>query len=169
MNRSSKFGFYLPQNTDPISVSDFNYNFELIDDNLITASQSWTTAQKTQARNNIGALSESDVSSHAYFNEFTRNETNTTWMWSGTYLTKTVNLVVFTTGITVGSASNDFLEIGTIASSFRPVYQIRGVCTPQDGGNAKMVIIETDGKIKIYKPEAKTYYFELVWVNSVAN
>ena len=37
MNRSSKYGFYLPQNSDPISVSDFNYNFELIDDNMLTA------------------------------------------------------------------------------------------------------------------------------------
>ena len=56
MNRSSKYGFYLPQNTDPISVSDFNYNFELIDDNLITESQSWSSAQKSTARDNIGVV-----------------------------------------------------------------------------------------------------------------
>ena len=54
MNRSNKFNFYLPQNSDPISVSDFNYNFQLIDDNLITASQSWTNTQKSTARTNIG-------------------------------------------------------------------------------------------------------------------
>ena len=54
MNRSSKYGFYLPQNTDPISVSDFNYNFNLIDVNLITESQNWTSAQKSTARTNLG-------------------------------------------------------------------------------------------------------------------
>lgn len=54
MNRSSKYQFYLPQSTDPISVSDFNYNFGLIDDNLITASQSWTSTEKSTARTNIG-------------------------------------------------------------------------------------------------------------------
>ena len=54
MNRSSKYNFYLPQSTDPISVSDFNYNFGLIDENLITASQSWTNTQKSTARTNIG-------------------------------------------------------------------------------------------------------------------
>lgn len=43
MNRSSKYGFYLPQNTDPISVSDFNYNFQLIDDNLGVANNLSTT------------------------------------------------------------------------------------------------------------------------------
>ena len=54
MNRSSKYGFSLPQNTDPISVSDFNYNFNLIDVNLITESQNWTSAQKSTARTNLG-------------------------------------------------------------------------------------------------------------------
>ena len=63
MNRSSKYGFYLPQNTDPISVSDFNYNFQLIDDNLITEAQSFTSAQKSIARENIGAADDSDYSS----------------------------------------------------------------------------------------------------------
>ena len=62
MNRSSKYNFYLPQNTDPISVSDFNYNFEVIDDNLITEDQSWTSAQKTRALNNIGAAAKSAIS-----------------------------------------------------------------------------------------------------------
>ena len=61
MNRSTKFGFYLPQNTDPISVSDFNYNFDVIDDNLITESQSFTSTQKETARTNIGAASEDDI------------------------------------------------------------------------------------------------------------
>ena len=54
MNRSSKYNFYLPQNSDPISVSDFNYNFQLIDDNLITASQTWSSTQKSTARTNLG-------------------------------------------------------------------------------------------------------------------
>lgn len=55
MNRSSKYEFYLPQNSDPISVSDFNYNFQLIDSNLPTKAQSWSAAEKTAARENIGA------------------------------------------------------------------------------------------------------------------
>lgn len=54
MNRSSKYNFYLPQNTDPISVSDFNYNFGVIDENLITETQSWTSTQKNKAKANIG-------------------------------------------------------------------------------------------------------------------
>lgn len=169
MNRSSKYGFYLPQNTDPISVSDFNYNFELIDNNLITEEQSFTNTQKSTARSNIGAVSESDVSPRIYYNEFTRNTTNTTWMWGSSYIYRIVHLVLFTAGISIASAANDFVEIGTISSSFRPAAQFRGSCTTQDGGDAKMVIVETDGKVKIYKPEAKTYYFELAWVTSLAN
>ena len=52
MNRSSKFNFFLPQNTDPIEVSDFNSNFETIDANLLTKAQSLTEAQKAAVRAN---------------------------------------------------------------------------------------------------------------------
>lgn len=52
MNRSSKFNFYLPQNTDPIEVSDFNNNFETIDANLLTKAQSLTEEQKAAVRAN---------------------------------------------------------------------------------------------------------------------
>ena len=84
MNRSSKYGFYLPQNTDQISVSDFNYNFEVIDDNLITENQSWTSAQKTRALNNIGAAEKSAISSQPInYNTLINNETCTT-----SYVTK---------------------------------------------------------------------------------
>lgn len=34
MNRSTNFNFYLPENTDPIDVNDFNYNFEQIDEEI---------------------------------------------------------------------------------------------------------------------------------------
>lgn len=53
MNRSSKFNFFLPQNTDPIEVSDFNSNFETIDANLLTKAQSLTDAQKAAVRANV--------------------------------------------------------------------------------------------------------------------
>lgn len=53
MNRSTKYNFYLPQNTDPIDVSNFNDNFEIIDDNLITQEQSFTSTQKETARGNL--------------------------------------------------------------------------------------------------------------------
>lgn len=54
MNRSSKYQFYLPQNTDPISVNDFNYNFGIIDANLLTKEQTLTNTEKQAARDNIG-------------------------------------------------------------------------------------------------------------------
>ena len=54
MNRSTKYQFYLPQNTDPISVNDFNYNFGIIDANLLTKEQSLTSTEKKAARDNIG-------------------------------------------------------------------------------------------------------------------
>lgn len=54
MNRSTKYQFYLPQNTDPISVNDFNYNFGIIDANLLTKEQTLTNAEKQAARGNIG-------------------------------------------------------------------------------------------------------------------
>jgi hypothetical protein len=53
MNRSTKFNFFLPQNTDPIEVSDFNSNFETIDANLLTKAQSLTEAQKAAVRANV--------------------------------------------------------------------------------------------------------------------
>lgn len=53
MNRSSKFNFFLPQNTDPIEVNDFNSNFETIDANLLTKAQSLTEAQKEAVRANV--------------------------------------------------------------------------------------------------------------------
>lgn len=71
MNRSSKYQFYLPQNTDPISVSDFNYNFEVIDENLITKSQNFSSAQKSTARSNIGAASASDLSQVLHYKDKT--------------------------------------------------------------------------------------------------
>lgn len=52
MNRSSKFNFFLPQNTDPIEVNDFNSNFETIDANLLTKAQNLTEAQKAAVRAN---------------------------------------------------------------------------------------------------------------------
>lgn len=62
MNRSSEYGFYLPQNTDPISVNDFNYNFDVIDDNMLSKNeQTLTAAQQEQVRENIGAASEEDL------------------------------------------------------------------------------------------------------------
>ena len=85
MNRSSKYGFYLPQNTDPISVSDFNYNFDLIDSNLITESQSLTSEQKSTARENIDAAQ-----------KFTLVEEVTgvtATMLNCTYTTNTANIV----------------------------------------------------------------------------
>lgn len=54
MNRSTKYNFYLPQNTDPIDVSNFDYNFEVIDENLLTEEQSLTSTQKSTARTNLG-------------------------------------------------------------------------------------------------------------------
>ena len=84
MNRSSKYGFYLPQNTDPISVSDFNYNFEVIDDNLITEEQSWSSAQKAQARSNIGAAEKDAISEKPInYDTLVNNEIMTT-----SYVTK---------------------------------------------------------------------------------
>ena len=53
MNRSEKFNFYLPQNIDPIDVSNFDYNFEIIDENLITEEQSLSSTQKANARANL--------------------------------------------------------------------------------------------------------------------
>ena len=53
MNRSSKFNFFLPQNTDPIDVNDFNSNFETIDANLLTKAQNLTEAQKAAVRANV--------------------------------------------------------------------------------------------------------------------
>ena len=53
MNRSSKFNFFLPQNTDPIEVSDFNSNFETIDANLLTKAQSLSSEQKAAVRANV--------------------------------------------------------------------------------------------------------------------
>lgn len=63
MNRSDKYNFYLPQNTDPIDVNDFNNNFGIIDENLITQPQTFTDTQKSNARTNIGAASASDLGS----------------------------------------------------------------------------------------------------------
>ena len=63
MNRSTKYNFYLPQNTDLIDPSDFDYNFEIIDENLITESQTFTDTQKSTARTNIGAASAADLGS----------------------------------------------------------------------------------------------------------
>ena len=63
MNRSTKYNFYLPQNTDLIDPSDFDYNFEIIDANLITESQTFTDTQKSTARTNIGAASAADLGS----------------------------------------------------------------------------------------------------------
>lgn len=37
MNRSTNFNFYLPQNTDQVDVSQFDYNFEIIDEQLAPA------------------------------------------------------------------------------------------------------------------------------------
>lgn len=53
MNRSSKFNFFLPQNTDPIDVSDFNSNFETIDANLLTKAQNLSSDQKAAVRANV--------------------------------------------------------------------------------------------------------------------
>lgn len=53
MNRSSKFNFFLPQNTDPIEVSDFNSNFETIDANLLTKAQNLSSEQKAAVRANV--------------------------------------------------------------------------------------------------------------------
>lgn len=53
MNRSSKFNFFLPQNTDPIDVSDFNSNFETIDANLLTKAQNLSSEQKAAVRANV--------------------------------------------------------------------------------------------------------------------
>lgn len=54
MNRSSKYNFYLPQNTDPMSVSDFNANFETIDSKLLTQEQTLTSTEKAAIRTNAG-------------------------------------------------------------------------------------------------------------------
>ena len=62
MNRSSEYGFYLPQNTDPISVNDFNYNFDVIDDNMLSKNeQTLTSAQKSQVKSNLGFADQADL------------------------------------------------------------------------------------------------------------
>lgn len=62
MNRSSEYGFYLPQNTDPISVNDFNYNFDVIDDNMLSKNeQTLTAAQKSQVKSNLGFANQTDL------------------------------------------------------------------------------------------------------------
>ena len=61
MNRSSKYSFYMPENSDPIAVNDFNYNFQVIDENLITEAQTWTDTQKENALANIGAADADSV------------------------------------------------------------------------------------------------------------
>ena len=62
MNRSSEYGFYLPQNTDPISVNDFNYNFDVIDDNMLSKNeQTLTSTQKSQVKSNLGFANQTDL------------------------------------------------------------------------------------------------------------
>lgn len=74
MNRSTKFNFYLPQITDPIDPSDYDYNFEIIDENLITELQSFTDTQKSTARTNIGAASAADLGSPSSASGVTGND-----------------------------------------------------------------------------------------------
>lgn len=98
MNRSTKYNFYLPQNSDPISVSDFNFNFEVIDQNLLTKAQSLSDTQKkaitdnagavstlaqtlsstekAQARTNIGAVSAEDIAGKLSYWETSVNESS---------------------------------------------------------------------------------------------
>ena len=82
MNRSSKYNFYLPQSSDLISVSDFNYNFGIIDSNLITETQTFTDTQKSTARTNIGAASSEYIKLQSLI---TRNTFSSSYQTFNTY------------------------------------------------------------------------------------
>ena len=64
MNRSANFNFYLPGNADPMRISDITYNFEQIDENVLSVfEQTLTSAQQEQVLENIGAASAEDLAS----------------------------------------------------------------------------------------------------------
>lgn len=105
-----------------------------------------------------------------YYAEFVANTTNTSWSWGSAYLQKIGSLCVLPIGVGLRSASNDWVNVGTISSSDnRPDYEMRSICATDDGTATRVLRITSDGKIDIYKPTASVYWATIIWIHGITN
>lgn len=104
-----------------------------------------------------------------YYQAVTINTTNTTWSWSTGYIQLVGDLILYSSGISPKTATNDWLRVATVESSYKPTYEVKTVCVAEDGTSSRVIRIDTNGNIEIYKPEVKTYWFTLVWLRNISN
>lgn len=157
MNRSSKYEFYLPQNTDPISVSDFNYNFQIIDDNLITEEQSFTSTQKSTARANIGAADAADMPTLSAKGNLSLEENMTAGeatIWKYGKLG-----CISLRGAKRSSTGSGWTKIATLPSGYYPAYTTYALfANDSDMSSGSTTVFEcrldTSGDVNIYSPQA---------------
>lgn len=104
-----------------------------------------------------------------YYAAYTVNSTNVSWSWGTGYLQLVGDLLILSTGISPSTASNDWLNLLTMQSDYKPTHEVRCVATAEDGSETRLVRITTDGKIDILKPNTKAYWFEIIWFRNISN
>ena len=97
------------------------------------------------------------------YTAFTRNTTTTDWSW-GNFVLSFGRIKIMSFGISVKEASNESVNIGTLAENFRPFESVRSVCVSQNGTDTKLVQLEPNGEVAIYKPQAATYWGQIVYL-----
>lgn len=104
-----------------------------------------------------------------YYAAYTVNSTNVSWSWGTGYLQLVGDLLILSTGISPKAASSDWVNLLTVQSDYKPTYEVRCPAAAEDGSEVRVIRITTDGKIDIYKPSAKAYWFEMIWLKSISN
>ncbi len=161
-------GLRIPLGTDPASVDDINYNFNLIDTKLGAVGNDSVQDQIDDLNSNLTATNDRTLTKR-YYSAVTINTTNTSWSWSTGYIQLVGDLIIYSSGISPKTATNDWLRVATVESSYKPAYEVRTVCVAEDGTASRVIRIDTNGNIEIYKPEVKAYWFTLIWLRNISN
>lgn len=103
------------------------------------------------------------MTSGVAYTAFTRNTTTTDWGW-GNFVFDFGRIRIMSFGVSVIEASNESVNIGILAEKFRPFEAFRSVCVSQNGADTKLVQLESNGEVSIYKPQAATYWGQIVYL-----
>lgn len=159
MNRSTNFNFYLPTNADPMLVSDLTYNFEQIDDKLAVANNLTTTAagKVLDARQGKVLSDRTTTSSIASHINAASGVTQRSLM-----AVKTGDIITVSMWFEMSSSGNNDVDVYTIDTGYRPFANTYFTLC-DTAGVSKIGTVSTDGKIAIYKPEARAYYGQVTY------
>lgn len=168
-----------PNEGDPPAVT--STEFDILANRIGTLGNLTTTAKT----NTVAAINELDADitslnsnltatndrtlTKRYYSAYTVNSTNVSWSWGAGYLQLCGDVVFLSTGASPSSASNDWVNLFTLESGYKPNHEVRCAASAEDGSEVRVVRVTSDGKIDIYKPSTKAYWFEITWLRNISN